>query len=303
MIETNIPNRPVQIGDRIIPPVIASIVFWKEALKGNVAVFSWLGKSLSQQGYAWGGTYTEFMEAQNALWGRGYCALCEGLGTVNYEYGYFHCLCSILEKRYALSGRQEEFGSYWSRQSLDGMQIISDRSTPDAGKQLTYAIQRTRSWIENPDKWLVYSGGTGTGKTRMISAIMAEWWPYSLYVVASDFETRLRTYLSTNQDMIVQYTDALQYHPILILDDYGIEHGTEWIKQKLDALIEHRSREVHWFDRLTIVATNLKSGHNFEHFKEATSRNGVSRSGSRLTDVEKVDWMKMSGLDFRGINR
>lgn len=297
---TTIADRLIIVNDRIIPPVIGSVVFWKKALTGEIAEFTWLGKSLQQYGFTWGGSHTDYMDAQNSLWGRGHCAICDGLTTVNYTYGYYHCLCGILEKRYELSNKQALYGSSWSRQTIDGMKIAGP--TREDTDELKRAINTTRAWIKNPDRWLVYSGKPGTGKSRFLQSIMAEWWPYSLYIVASDFENRLRENLSKKDDDngIPDFINTLINHPILIIDDWGIEYGTPWIQQKMDSIIENRNREAHWWERLTLVGTNI----GWKVFSEVTKRkDGVSRSGSRLDDIEKVEWLHLNGTDFRSQKR
>lgn len=279
-----------------VPSRTDSLVFWKQILSGKVPEYEWIGPMLAEHGWKWGQSRYDYLKAHDSMYDKDYCGFCDSAGQ-RYEdgtYGNYICLCELLNLRDACQVMVENYGSAWRKEpTLENMELIG---TPQGKSLLEKAINRTRQWIEEPRGWLVYSGPTGTGKTHMMSAIMNAWHPYSIYLVASDFEGRLRAGLNAHETAIQEYMGALVNHPILILDDLGIEYSTSWIKAKMDDLIETRSRLL-GLDRLTIVGTNIRQSDIIDRL----SRDGVSRSGSRLTDRHLVEWIPLQGLDYRNM--
>lgn len=284
----------IQHNDYVVPSRVQSLNFWRDVLSGKLPEYEWVGKLLKANGYVWGKSSSDYLSAQEKIYGTDYCGFCDGAGTRTDDHGYYYCLCWLLDNANELKDSCYAWGSDWAPQSLEVLNFEED-STAHTEK-LHKAVDRTKAWIERPDKWLVYSGPAGVGKTHMLNAIMAAWFPYAMYTVASDFEDRLRRYLAEDGSQIQQYLNALMMHPILVFDDIGIEYASTWITAKLDALIEYRSRRNHWWDTLTVFSTNIYQ----KDIKSKFIRDDVSRIGSRLTDYDMVDWVNMSGLmDYR----
>ena len=296
--QTISPGRTILRDEIEIPSRVQSLNFWRDVLAGRIKEYAWIGPLLKANGYEWGGKHSDYLRAQEHVYNTDYCGMCDGAGARTDEFGYYYCLCWLLQYANELRNNCYEWGSDWSRQSLDDMEIAG--ANPDDIKRLQAGIDRTERWIARPDKWLVYSGPTGTGKTHMLNAIMGAWYPYAMYVVASDFESRLRRYLDEGGGKIQIYMDALMFHPILVFDDIGMEYASDWITAKLDALIEFRSRKAHWWDTLTVAATNIRQ----KDIKARFVRDeGVSRIGSRMTDTEIAEWIVFTGMDFRNKRR
>jgi len=291
--KTLLASRPIQLNDLQVPSRLDSIKFWREILSGNVPEYKWVAPLLKTNGYAWGGSHADYINAQSRIYGTDYCGFCDGAGTRTDEFGYYYCLCWLLDNASSLKASCYAWGSEWAPQLLSDLKL--DKNTPDGTRLLEKAIARTEEWIQYPDKWLVYSGPCGTGKTHMLNAIMGAWFPYAMYVVASDFEDRLRRYLNEDNNQIQRYLDGLMHHPILVFDDIGMEYSTNWITAKLDAVIEYRSRKSHWWDTLTICGTNIRQ----KDIKGKFIRDEVSRIGSRLSDFKIVDWEILAGTDQR----
>lgn len=292
----NLAGRSILVNSLEKPPFLPSWSFWLRVFREEVADLKRLPQALAHAGWTWGGSLGDFFRAQTKLYGTDWCGLCQDREYHDNEYGHIYCLCALLKKRVQLLEVTQAYGSSWGPARLSDMQLITSTNSPSTAVPfLKEAIAYTREWIDFPDSWIVYSGGTGTGKTHMLSAIMNAWHPWAIYIVASDFEARLRTYLATDQDKIGTYITALMHHPMLVFDDLGLEHSTDWIVAKMDALIEHRSRKAHWWDHITACATNLPKSRIVDHY----ARNGVSRLGSRLTDTEIVRWMPLTGADYR----
>lgn len=277
---------------------VASLAFWNDIFAEKIPEEVWFARRMKALGFIWrSGGIVEYMNAVTELYDYGLCKVCDSLGTVSNVYGYHYCICWLLKEEVRLKDTVSAHSSMWTPQYLKDLRTNFKVSPKELGSlvELKEAIKITTDWIVNPSRWLVYSGGTGTGKTHMLNAIMAAWQPWSIFIVASDFEAKLRQYLNNGGNGIEPYIQALINHPILIIDDIGIEYSSPWIAAKLDAVIEARSRIGHWWDRLTIIATNLQYG----NFKSQFVRDGISRTGSRLLDTEMVEWIGLSGPDYR----
>ena len=78
--------------------------------------------------------------------------------------------------------------------------------------------------------------------------------------------------------------------PLLILDDLGAESSTAWAEEKLYQIVVHRHE-----DRLPTVITSTYSIDELEEAKP--------RIGSRLMDVNVVDWQPITAQNYRDQRR
>lgn len=102
-------------------------------------------------------------------------------------------------------------------------------------------------------KWMLLYGGVGNGKTHLLNAIANRWMErgyLTRLVMMAELLSELRMAMETNQ---VEF--KLKEHkeiPYLIIDEYGLELGTPWEKEKIEELLAAR-----WNRGLyTVVATN-----------------------------------------------
>lgn len=279
------------------PPRIGSVMLWRDVFGGRVAENEPLAKRFSQVGFTYpGSNYDDFLDAIDTVFGRDICPFCDGTGTRIDGDKYYYCICWLLKHERHLKAQVAEFGSQWRPQSIDDLKLnhMGHDAKTNYQKWLPYLKDK---WTIHPDRWLLIYGGTGGGKTHVLNHIMNAWYPWAMYVVASDFEDKLRTYMNGGQENIQRFISALQNHPMLVFDDLGIQYSTDWIAAKLDAVIEYRSREVRWWDSLMVVASNLL----YRDFKAALSRNNVSRSGSRLTNETMVLRIAFNADDYRSV--
>lgn len=101
--------------------------------------------------------------------------------------------------------------------------------------------------------WLLIYGGIGSGKTHLLNAIanrvMERGIPAHLIQMA-DLLSDLRMAMNTNQ--IDFKMNELKRIPYLLIDELGLEYGTDWEKEKIEELLASR-----WNRGLrTIIATN-----------------------------------------------
>jgi DNA replication protein DnaC len=286
----------IQVGDEVAPPRLQSYLFWKDIFEEKIPEYLWMPRIFRQNGYVFPGSHSSFMTAQRALYGEDWCALCDGLGTRRDPDGYYYCLCHLLSYRESMIRKAEPWiTKSWSRRSLSEIEIVG--SNTGQIQSLESMVRTMATWMDNPNKHVVLSGSTGVGKSHVLNAIVTKWYPWFVLLVASDFENMLRGGLSDNT--VQKMMEVWSNHPGLLFDDLGIEYASPWITQKLEDLIEFRTRKSHWWDTITVFSTNLRRN----EIKQKFTRDGVSRIGSRLTDTESVIWIGIDAMDYRNRKR
>jgi DNA replication protein DnaC len=132
--------------------------------------------------------------------------------------------------------------------------------------------------------WLIIYGGVGNGKTHLLKAItnrVAERGIEVRLIMMADLLSELRMAINTNQ------TDCrmkqLKETPYLLIDELGLEYGTDWEKEKIEELLASR-----WANgRFTVVATNR----DIEELP--------GRIKSRFKDRYLSRWVKNEASDYR----
>lgn len=115
---------------------------------------------------------------------------------------------------------------------------------PEHYRLLQDACAEARRFAEDPQGWLIFTGGHGCGKTHLAAAIANERDRHghsALFITAVDLLDHLRSTFSP--DSYVRYDKRfaeLKTTPLLILDDLSLESATPWAKEKLFQLIDYR---------------------------------------------------------------
>lgn len=287
--------RAIKMGDYIAPPVLHSVLFWRDVIDGKVKEYQKIGELFKAKGISINSEpmdYDDFLQNIN----RGTCPYCDGNGTREEEqFGYYYCICWLLCYRQELYWNNRTYGSLWEPMNHETLQTVVSNKKDDNTRFVT-ALDTVDKWMIDPTRWLVLSGETGTGKTHMLSSMMRVWQPWSLYIVASDFEKRMRKYLAENSGQIGVLVETMKHHPILIIDDLGLEYErAPWIAAELDGILEFRSRDAIVWDKTTVIGTNIY----WDIAKEVFSRQGIPRTASRLSNKKYVTWLPFTGVDFR----
>lgn len=101
--------------------------------------------------------------------------------------------------------------------------------------------------------WLLIFGITGNGKTHLLNAIanrVIERGYEVKMVEMADLLSELKMAMETRQtDFIMK---RLKEVPYLLIDELGLEYGTDWEKEKIEELLATRWKN----GRFTVVATN-----------------------------------------------
>jgi DNA replication protein DnaC len=121
-----------------------------------------------------------------------------------------------------------------------------------------FLINSTQDWLKDPQKFLVYQGIPGAGKTYFCAAIAN--FLFSMkreprYIHTRDFLSNCKKTFDTPGENPLDYIKNLCSCDILILDDLGCTMNTEYQKEILLYLIDLRYSN----NQPTVVTTNLNS--------------------------------------------
>lgn len=146
---------------------------------------------------------------------------------------------------------------------------------------------------------LLFWGAVGTGKSFLAGCIANALLEQEIPVRMTNFEEVLND-LSSNFSEKNEYIKSLCRFPLLILDDFGMERGTEYGLEQIYAVIDGRYRS----GKPLIVTTNLTlnelnnprdTAHAriYDRLKEmCVPLNFSGESRRRMTAQEKLNWLK-----------
>jgi len=188
---------------------------------------------------------------------------------------------TTLRERSGLSKRMKGY-------ALDNFNHGLSKSTEKAfAKVMDYIM----NWQENREagRGLYFCGDVGTGKTHLAVAVMNELMTRkrvpSLFVTVPEFLDNLReAYMIPGRDLD-EWMDTVKNADLLVLDDLGSERPTEWVRERLFVIVNHRYREA----LPTLFTSNIGP-------KDLASQLG-ERTASRI--IAMCDWISLEGEDFR----
>ncbi len=144
-------------------------------------------------------------------------------------------------------------------------------------------------------KGLFLSGNVGVGKTHLIAGIIdlaarlnkreivRQHFKIIVYTTAVDLLAELKCSYKKEgtEDIIKSYEEA----ELLIIDDLGVEKGSDWVNEVFFRIIDHRYKEM----KPTIFASNLRD----DEIKEKLGERIMSRIYETCIGVE------FTGKDYR----
>lgn len=170
----------------------------------------------------------------------------------------------------------------FSSRTLDNFKA----ETQDQIRALAIARDFAGDWKATRKKgaWLVFSGSPGTGKSHLAIAILQAVMPgvVGRYMTCMELIQTIRaTWRKDSEESETELLTMLTNIPLLVLDEIGVQYGTESEQHHLFDVLDRRYREM----QPTILLTNQ----NKDGFKQFVG----DRVYDRLTEVARwvpFDW-------------
>jgi DNA replication protein DnaC len=159
-------------------------------------------------------------------------------------------------------------------------------------RNLEQAYRLALDFAKLPEGWLVFMGVTGCGKTHLAAAIVNYRYQAkkpALFVVVPEFLDHLRS--TFNPESKVSYDqlfERVNTRPLLVLDDFGEQTTTPWVREKLYQVITHRYNA----KLPTVFTTRCSLEEILEDMDSAIS--------SRLVDHQFSTPFNITAPDYRG---
>jgi DNA replication protein DnaC len=157
------------------------------------------------------------------------------------------------------SGHGEQLSSLYL---YDDKTFESFKRRPELPKEeqrsLNEALAEAQEFARKPEKWLVFMGEHGCGKTHLAAAIgnfcLGNGRPVVFKEVPELLDHLRATYRPDSPVTYDQLFETVRSAPLLILDDLGTESATPWAQEKLHQIFNYR-----YAARLPTVITTRKA--------------------------------------------
>lgn len=191
-----------------------------------------------------------------------------------------------LRRRLKSEKLKEKFNYY---SLLNGsLQKATLENYEPTNSDLAKAKQDIKTYIDTFDgsKNLLLHGNYGTGKSHLSVAItkkLMEQGKECLFLSLPKLLTKIKDTYNNKGVTEEELLSVIEQVDLLVLDDLGAEHNTDWAVSKVFEILDDRS------GKSTIYTTNLNSKELRERFNE--------RNFSRL--MENTQIIMMNGKDYR----
>ncbi|MDQ3943266.1 MAG: ATP-binding protein, partial [Actinomycetota bacterium] len=189
-------------------------------------------------------------------------------------------VASLLQK----SGLSKRLKGY----TLGNFRVVVSNSAARARMKVDEYLE---NWEENWEagRGLYFCGGVGTGKTHLAVAVMQEIIRRkkvpSLFVTVPELLDNLREAYNKPGRDLDEWMDAVQNADFLVLDDLGSERVTDWVRERIFVIVNHRYRET----LPTVFTSNIGP-------KDLAEQLG-GRTASRI--IAMCEWISLEGEDYR----
>jgi DNA replication protein DnaC len=229
------------------------------------------------------------------------CPICGGLGVVKYNVPVEH---PRFGKLFRCPNRpiQADVDHIERLKKLSNLDALTDKTlanfettphgySPREQQSLSVALSAAQRFAQKPAGWLLLEGGYGTGKTHLAAGIgnaRIVQGEMVVFITVPDLLDHLRqSYQPQGGESYDITFNRLRDVPLLILDDLGVENQSEWAKEKLFQLLNHR-----YTQRIPTVITTNSDLESLD-----------PRISSRLHDGNLLTRVIMSAPDFRSLGR
>ncbi|MFC2948563.1 ATP-binding protein [Virgibacillus sediminis] len=208
------------------------------------------------------------------------------------DYG---CKCEDIRLAQEAEENREKLRTRKMREFFDYYSLINDslktatlENYQSTSQELAQAKQQVAEYIREFDgkKNLLLNGSYGTGKSHLsvsITKALMKQGKECLFLSLPKLLTKIKETYNSNDITEDELLKVIQRVDLLVLDDIGAEHHTEWSNTKLFEIFDDRS------GKATIYTTNLNSKELRAQINE--------RNFSRM--MENTEIIKMNGRDYR----
>ena len=220
----------------------------------------------------------------------GVCPHCHGAGYVRLDVpvgdpSFGQAVACVCKERQMEDRRMSDLRRM---SSLDAFRDKTFATFESALPGLREALEVAQHYAEDPQGWLVLSGGYGVGKTHLAAAIAHERLASGqsvFFSIVPDLLDHLRAAFAPSSEMPYdELFDKVREAGLLVLDDLGAENATAWATEKLFQIINYRYN----YHMPTVVTTNHRL---LAHMDE--------RIRSRLSDRSFVRNVAIDSTDYR----
>ena len=192
------------------------------------------------------------------------CSRCRGLGWLSVPHGEFSsCMvpCALCH-----TGKKQDW--------------FADLHRSDGNSQ---AIDKAKAFANSPSGWLVLVGAVGTGKTRLLNAVLSQWRGSQRQALTA---AELLDYWRHALDMenFGPVFNGYCTAPAFALDDLGAERPTEWGLERLTMFLDFRYARA----LPTLIATNYEREEMAKRLGERIA-DRVFDNGTGLVHVVTLD--------------
>ena len=228
------------------------------------------------------------------------CPVCGGKGVYALDvplddprFGKFQrCPNNPIQDDREMQARLRRFGNLEAYKDKTFEKFQTDLTgtsyTQNVVSSLNNAKHSAQLFADNPKGWIVYEGRYGCGKTHLAVAIanwrLEKYGERVLFITVPDLLDLLRsTFDPSVQSSFDTYFDRIRNSAFLVLDDLGVEKPSDWAKEKLFQLLNHRHVEA-----LPTVITTNRPIDDLD-----------PRLGSRIKERPLVKHIKIHAPDYR----
>jgi DNA replication protein DnaC len=198
------------------------------------------------------------------------------------------CLCHILTEQTRLDRLHTDYASkIKDPQSWNAIDTGVKESKPGGARSFALFIDRMKAWQNRPLQWLYISGDVGTGKSMILKLMAYNIGPWCLYLDASDLSDMI--FRATANKELSDLVEVLSTWPILMIDDLGAEHKTDFALNTVRAIINHRYAWPHEY--VTVVGSNM----SIQELRGDYDR----RVGDRLLDQDITEVFNLNVTSYR----
>lgn len=179
------------------------------------------------------------------------CPICGGAAIVQYEGDKWFCLCDVLRWQSEFISDRRELNTVLPYKPFDKIESpVGDRMVVQT---FWNAVEGTKDFIKKPDNWLVFQGDNGCGKSMLLAAIQQAYAPICIYITGGSIERKLfQSRGNGGPDAMIL---SLSTIPILLIDDWGMEYGGDWVNATIAQVVNQRYINASSFP--TVMATNM----------------------------------------------